>query len=513
MGGSIVAARCAEAGKRVLVLEKGSAPKTVPRRKGIVARLLDEYDARSGERWPEELMVRREEGSKYREVNPLLGIGPGGSARLYGAALGRAQRADFERDFQPRDWNGGDGRALTNSWPVSYDEFLTAYRVSEDLLGLVGTRDPLDPEDDANLGTPPPLSPAHEAIVARLKANGRHPYRMHVGIAYKPGCSECQGSTCPRDCKAHGFNRALSPAMESQLPVTLEQDINLVEIGRGGAGWAISFVDAKGIEQRAEATALVLAAGALNTPRILQDTRSIWKDRVPELIGRGLMFHASEIFSVRPPDPAQLFGPRKVIAFRDSYLDGDMPLAECQSLGMVAKSGMIAKFLKNRLRLSGLDLGKYGSLATRPAGEIAERIYQGAELFTGALQDLPYEQNRVSTVVDEAGHNRIAITYRPSDELIERICRFRELMTEAFAPFEVRFLSAMGEPNLGHPMGTCRMGRDSDHSVTDEYGRVWNQDALYIADASVFPSSLGVNPALTVAAHAVRVANAIGGRA
>lgn len=49
-----------------------------------------------------------------------------------------------------------------------------------------------------------------------------------------------------------------------------------------------------------------------------------------------------------------------------------------------------------------------------------------------------------------------------------------------------------------HPMGTCRMNVDPDEGVVDTDGRVHGLDNLYIADASVFPTALGVNPQVTV---------------
>jgi choline dehydrogenase-like flavoprotein len=51
-----------------------------------------------------------------------------------------------------------------------------------------------------------------------------------------------------------------------------------------------------------------------------------------------------------------------------------------------------------------------------------------------------------------------------------------------------------------HPMGTCRMGDDPARSVVDPDGRVWGWRNLHVADASVFPTSLGVNPQVTVMA-------------
>jgi len=513
MGGSVLAARCGEAGLRTIVLEKGSDPTNLPPKRSLIDKLIGTHDPRGGERWPAELLLRRSEGSAARPASPILGIGPGGSARIYGSALGRAQRADFENDFQPLQWDdAADEQALPNGWPTAYSEMLADYREAEGVLGLVGTHDPLDPDDDAQLGMPPELSPAHEEIVERLRANGRHPYRMHVGIAYKPGCTECQGVTCPRDCKAHGFNRALVPAMERQAPVSLEKGVTLSSVEKGANGeWRVTYDDGTGEEVSVAAPKLVLAAGALNTPRIIEAFPALTGGSVPPLVGRGLMFHSSEIFAVTPSDPDALYGQRKVLAFRDHYLDKGMPMAECQSLGMVGKAGMIAEFLNNRARLAGLDLGRVGKLAMRPVGMIAEQQFAGSELFTAALQDLPYSDNRVTTETDSEGNDRIAITYRVRDEMKQRVLRFRELMKDAFAPLPVRFLSPAGEPNLGHPMGTCRMGTSPEHSVVDGDGQVWGQEGLYIADASVFASSLGINPALTVAALALRTARRITG--
>lgn len=53
-----------------------------------------------------------------------------------------------------------------------------------------------------------------------------------------------------------------------------------------------------------------------------------------------------------------------------------------------------------------------------------------------------------------------------------------------------------------HQMGTCRMGTDRRASVCDEHGQVHNMPGLYVADASLFPASSGVNPMITVMALA-----------
>jgi len=64
----------------------------------------------------------------------------------------------------------------------------------------------------------------------------------------------------------------------------------------------------------------------------------------------------------------------------------------------------------------------------------------------------------------------------------------------------------------GHPMGGCRLGEDRRRDVVDSDGRSWDVDRLFIADSSVFPTSLGANPCFTVYALAHRMARAIAAR-
>lgn len=62
-----------------------------------------------------------------------------------------------------------------------------------------------------------------------------------------------------------------------------------------------------------------------------------------------------------------------------------------------------------------------------------------------------------------------------------------------------------------HPLGSCRMGPSAKSSVTDDHGRVWGTEGLYVADGSIVPTSLGVNPQVTIMAMALRVARKIRG--
>ena len=63
----------------------------------------------------------------------------------------------------------------------------------------------------------------------------------------------------------------------------------------------------------------------------------------------------------------------------------------------------------------------------------------------------------------------------------------------------------MGIATNSHQCGTLRFGSDPASSVLDPFCRAHELDNLYVVDASFFPSSAAVNPALTIAAQALRV--------
>jgi choline dehydrogenase-like flavoprotein len=83
--------------------------------------------------------------------------------------------------------------------------------------------------------------------------------------------------------------------------------------------------------------------------------------------------------------------------------------------------------------------------------------------------------------------------------------RLADFEAEALKPADLR-LEAF------HPMSTARMGADREASVTDPDGAVRGTDGLYVADASLLPTSVGVNPMMTIIACSLRVAGGIAAR-
>jgi len=87
---------------------------------------------------------------------------------------------------------------------------------------------------------------------------------------------------------------------------------------------------------------------------------------------------------------------------------------------------------------------------------------------------------------------------------------------EFFNPFLTATARAAGAESiaLSHPLGGCRMAKSAPDGVVDEFGRVFDKtksgsqpfyDGLYIADASIIPTALGVNPSLTISALSLRI--------
>lgn len=102
----------------------------------------------------------------------------------------------------------------------------------------------------------------------------------------------------------------------------------------------------------------------------------------------------------------------------------------------------------------------------------------------------------------------VDINYKPGPDeraLLERGVAEVERVHRAAGARQV-VVTSREELFSAHQMGTCRMGRDERNGVCDERGAVFGVRGLYVADASAFPASSGVNPMITVLALATCVA-------
>jgi choline dehydrogenase-like flavoprotein len=267
----------------------------------------------------------------------------------------------------------------------------------------------------------------------------------------------------------------------------------------------------EGKELLLKARVIVLAAGALMSPIILLRSRN---DHWPaglgnsaDLVGRNLMFHASDFHLVWPRGRLDASGPRKTLAFRDFYAYGEHKLGMVQSSGIAPDVGSIIGYLKNALDHSRVKWPSLLQRLLRIPAYAALAVLGEPTTFATILEDLPYRDNRV--VIDAADPNGMHIEYTIHQELRDRLDVFRDLCARVFVGHRHFIVKGDASLNYSHACGTCRFGTSAASSVLDVNNKVHGLSNLYVVDASFFPTSGGANPSLTIAANALRVAEHI----
>ncbi len=122
---------------------------------------------------------------------------------------------------------------------------------------------------------------------------------------------------------------------------------------------------------------------------------------------------------------------------------------------------------------------------------------------------LPQERNRVELAdeTDEYGLRipRVVFSYAEEDrKLYEHALRFMSRRTGGRRRKDI-----WRTEDTCHLLGTCRMGSNPKDSVTNADGRCWDIPNLWVCDGSLFPTSGGVNPSLTIQALAWRIGDRI----
>jgi choline dehydrogenase-like flavoprotein len=126
--------------------------------------------------------------------------------------------------------------------------------------------------------------------------------------------------------------------------------------------------------------------------------------------------------------------------------------------------------------------------------------------LAGIVEDLPCPKNRVT--LDRQGQPVLRHRFGQYD--LERGRQLGRLMAQILKNAGARLCAAKTFPSdehVAHQCGTLRFGKDSAHAVVDPDCRMFGQPNLFVVDGSVFPTSLGVGPALTIMANALRVAS------
>lgn len=493
MGGGTLGRAMAEKGWSVLFVEKGRSGYRTEQQglsssvTGSEARLVRGY-------WPEKVSGRVN-GQEHAFYAPL-GCAAGGSSVFYAGTLERPELRDLESNESCTH--------PTSGWPFSWSEFLPWLEAAESMYGVQALSSPAHAKSE-HVEAHAAISVEDAAIMQRLQANGYHPYPLGSSVKSVDGCLSCRGMKCPRNCKLDARSAGVEPALATGHAELLDQ-CEVVAVR--GTENRITHIEAtrQGQRMTLRARHFALAAGALSSPQILRASQSeAWPHgcgNQNDLLGRNLMFHLNEMFVLWPPSSGRSNSPSKSVGLRDFYTLQGHRLGMVQAMGINVNYGEIVHFVKERMMSKG-----WSSLARLAPliGLSASRILGQAKLFVGLLEDLPHPENRL--LMDPSQPSRIRFEYTMRPELHQRRRLFRSEIRRAFRGMLPVFVNWQPELNYGHPCGTLRAGSDPRTSVLDADCRVHGIKNLYVVDASFFPTSMGVNPSLTIAANALRVAN------
>lgn len=534
--GALVAARMAEKGVRVLVLDAGPPPGDRVEKVGRYARAAEKipsapYDDPSTTlHAPYPRVIDGRDNGHYLQTGPdkfsstyqRLG---GGSTWHW---LGNAPRL-LPSDFRMKEQYG-----VADDWPLSYEDLESNYCEAEAELGVSGDSGEWDGLYGAKRSAEFPMPPIWRAYGDRVfeRLLGEQTYQGHRlvirttpqarnSIPYQ-GRPPCAGNSscvpiCPiaakYDATVH-IKKASKPGRAGAVPAVFRYQcvVQRVEVDGAGRVVGVHFRDWSSAVVKtdvARARKYVLAAHAIETPIILLASRLATSSPV----GCYLMDHPQGYGGAILPEEVFPFRGPPVTSGIDVFRDGD--------------------FRSDRAAFR-ISIGNDGWGRMQPIEEIVRRAIFEQELFGRELRKsvnqtvtrmlrlsystemLPDKSNRVELgSQDENGNYKPKLHFEVPSYNLRTFDYARELFKWIFQQLGVReedMKFSFPEKKFsgaGHIMGTCRMGTSTSNSVVDSFGRVHEHKNLFIVGSSVFTTGGTANPTLTAAALALRTADAI----
>ncbi|MCG3200950.1 MAG: 6'''-hydroxyparomomycin C oxidase [Gammaproteobacteria bacterium] len=455
-GGSAAAYVLARAGRRVALVEKGRALPTDGSTLDM-ERVIRRGEFRSAETW-----LDRDD----RHFEPEEYFNLGGKTKWYGAALLRHDRSEFE----------GEAAFQCLPWPIGYEDLAPYYEEVERLLGVRAFA----------------AEPDIAEVSRRMNGSAWRPAPLPLGLAPqiledRHEATHFDGFASARGLKADAQTALLDriPA-QARLTVITGQPAEHLIADRSSPRRVRGAQCADG--RRISAERVLLAAGALHSPRLLQrylrGTDLAYRLPCAPWVGRYFKRHLLTAVLAFSPS-------RKTDAIRKTvfWLSERFPHSSVQPLGF--GSDVIASLLPS-------------GLPRRAARPLAEHAYG----FFLQTEDGSHPDNRV--IAEGAGARLPRLDYDPRrtpEALREHahvVASFRRALLKAGLLGVGRRIGLAG---TAHACGTLVAGRDPRRSVVDANGRVHGMENLYVVDGSVLPRSSRVNPSLTIYAWAMRVAD------
>src|SRR5882672_6380775 len=481
VGGGAIARQLAGSGASVLILERGPMLPREPQNWDPEAVFVD-LRYRSTETWT----------SGDQRFRPGQYYFVGGHTKFYGAAMFRFR----ERDFEAHQLEDG----VTPAWPIRYADLEPWYAQAEHIFGVRGAAG-LDPSEPPRATAfehgPIPHEPVLAEIEQRLKEQGLHPFPMPAAVDYGGRCQRCgtcDAFPCRVDAKGDAEMCLIRPALlQPNVELrTLAMVDRLITDNTGQRIVAAEVVE-RGVKRRIQARLFVLSAGAVNSAALLLRSINPGHPRglanSSDVVGRHFMNHnCTGLMALHPTKVNPTKFP-KTLSINDYYFgDADQggagpPLGNLQLLGKISEPIL------------------RGAMPAWTPRAVRKWIAEHSVDWYVMSEDLAHRDSTVRVNPDGTIDLRWRRTnmkahqawVRKASRIIKR-CGYPVVLTKPFT---------MATPS--HQCGTVRFGTDPATSALDPYCKAWDHDNLYVVDAGFFPSSAALNPALTIAAQALRV--------
>lgn len=491
-GGAMVAHELVEAGKSVLMLERGDWVERGEHNWGPKGSVdLTPF-------YSKEIPYRVLAGGNSDVMGAYTCVG-GGSV-FYGAVSMRFRERDFENDPEIVADSGA-------GWPLTYDDLEPYYTRAEQLLNIAGeaNQDPTEPRrSSAYPQKLNRLSYTSEMIKNAAEDIGLQPFRLPLAINYSQNgtqavcqaCGTCDTFACAIGAKNDLATRILPPLIKRGL--VLQPNTIAVKLQHeNGRVQAVRCFDKKAnktVVYRADQ--VILSAGALASPHLLLASGLEKLNPGGEVVGRFLTRHCNAIafgFFPQRPNPNNEF--HKQLGIHDFYFGHDTIREPRGKLGSMQQ-------------LQTPPVGLVHAMVPRPFGQL---LGLGVPHLTGLLvmaEDQPQFDNRVQ--VDFSRVDRFGL---PQLQVVHHYSKRDYAAREALLQKAKQILKKAGAlfcyihkiKTFSHAVGTVRMGKDEKQSALDEYCRFRGVDNLFVVDGCFMPTSGGLNPSLTIAANALRV--------
>jgi cholesterol oxidase len=528
-GGAVTACRAAEAGRSVLLLERGRRY-----RPGDFARNPLEMSTNLWD--PSENLFGLFQIMAFRNLDAIVSSGLGGGSLIYANVMLP----------MPPEWF----ETTRACWPIEYDDLLEHYGTVADVMGA--NEFPVDRMPERS---------TRKAIVFRTAVERRHlEYRpaplavTFAGPGQMPGTEfgdpgdNAHGEPVQRrTCRLCGeCNLGCNDGAKNTLDFTY-----LARASRAGAtilplhearqisetedGYRVGYVEheppddwrsrrpegSSDITGALDATVVVLAGGALGSTRLLLSNRA-GLPRLSPALGRRFSGNGDVLGFVTGGKGMVVDSPRSPVitgvARAGGAPDGGPPPA------LLIEDGGYPEFLSwlgealspGFYRRAGVVIGtrwwkkKRGQVDTNFSANVARmlgsaRVSRSTLPLLGMGLDAPTGRIRLS-----GGKLDVQYSAADSERYFEQVLStMRSIATGTDSRFLESPSARLSRSVTVHPLGGCPMGSDPHSGVVDSHGEVFGHRGLFVADGAVLPGPVGANPSMTIAALAERFSRTI----